>query len=117
MMNNPDMISGEGRFDTELMSILSGKVFSKGGAEGYHIAGIMPGVVREGFPGVGIAIKIADGDRKYRARSCVLVKILLALGVLTIKDLDRMPSFGFAPIYNARQLVVGQVRPCFSIKL
>jgi len=117
MMNNPEMISGDGRFDTELMSVVPGKVFSKGGAEGYHIAGIMPGVVREGFPGVGIAIKIADGDRKNRARSCVLVKILVSLGVLTVQDLDRMPSFGFAPIHNARKMVVGQVRPCFSINL
>ena len=117
MMNNPDMISGEGRFDTELMSVVPGKVFSKGGAEGFHIAGIMPGVVREGSPGIGIAIKIADGDRKFRARSCVLVKILLALGVLDEDDLRQIPTFGFSPIHNARKMVVGQVRPCISINL
>ena len=99
------------------MSILSGKVFSKGGAEGYHIAGVMPGVVGSRSPGLGIAVKIADGDRKYRARSCVLIKILLGLGVLKEEDLERMPDFGFPSIRNARKKVVGLVRPCFTISL
>ncbi len=116
MMNNPVMISGEGRFDTELMSVLSGKVFSKGGAEGFQIAGVMPGVVDEGSPGIGIAIKIADGDRRYRARSCVLIQILLQLGVLKEEDLVQLSSFGMTPIHNARKMVVGHVRPCFDIE-
>jgi len=114
MMNNPVMISGEGRFDTELMSVLSGKLFSKGGAEGFHIAGVIPGVMGSRSPGLGIAIKIADGDRKYRARSCVLIKILLGLGVLKEEDLERMSDFGFPPILNARKKVVGHIRACFS---
>ncbi|MEA3327458.1 MAG: asparaginase [Chloroflexota bacterium] len=115
MMNNPVMIAGEGMFDTELMTRLSGKVFSKGGAEGYQIVGIMPGVIEEGSPGIGIAVKIADGDHKSRARSCVILTILSTLGVLSEKDLEQMTAFGCIPIYNARQLVVGQVRPGFSL--
>ncbi len=116
MMNNPVMIAGEGMFDTELMTCLSGKVFSKGGAEGYQIVGIMPGVIEEGSPGIGIAMKIADGDQRSRARSCVILTILSALGVLSEKDLEQRNGFGCVPIYNARQLVVGQVRPGFSLE-
>ena len=115
MMNNPVMIAGKGMFDTELMSLVPGKVFSKGGAEGYQIVGVMPGVIEDGSPGIGIAVKIADGEHGFRARSSVILTILLALGVLSEKDLKHMTAFGNIPIYNARKLTVGQVRPVFTM--
>ena len=115
MMHNPVMIAGKGMFDTELMSLVPGKVFSKGGAEGYQIVGIMPGVIEEGSPGIGIAVKIADGDRGSRARSCVILTILSALGALSEKDLALMTGFGSVPILNARKLVVGHVQACFTL--
>jgi len=116
MMNNPVMIAGKGMFDTELMSLVPGKVFSKGGAEGYQIVGIMPGVIEEGSPGIGMALKIADGERGSRARSCVILTILSALGVLSEKDLALMTGFGRVPILNARKLVVGHVQACFTVE-
>lgn len=113
MMAHPLMVAGPGQFDTDLMTVAGGKVFSKGGAEGYLIIGVMPGVLAEGSPGIGLVIKISDGDAHGRARACVGLTILQALGVLDAHDLDQLKAFGNVPIKNWRGLVVGEVRPVF----
>ncbi len=51
---NPDMIAGEGRFDTEITTALGTAAFVKTGAEGIH-AGALPAL------GLGFALKIDDG--------------------------------------------------------
>jgi len=115
MINHPVMVAGPGKFDTELMQVADGKVFSKGGAEGYQIIGVMPGAIREGSPGLGIAIKIADGDPTGRARASVSLTILSGLGVLDEGDLVQLPDFGNIPVTNWRKLAVGEIRPTFSV--
>ncbi len=115
MMAHPVMVAGPGKFDTELMRAADGKVFSKGGAEGYHILGVMPGVLAENAPGLGIAIKISDGDAKGRARTTVSLTILSALGVLDEEALSQLSAFGNIPVKNWRKLVVGEIRPAFDL--
>ncbi len=51
---HPDMIAGEGRFDTEVTAALGQAAFVKGGAEGV-LAGAMPTL------GLGFALKVDDG--------------------------------------------------------
>jgi L-asparaginase II len=51
---HPVMVGGTGRFDTELMTALGERVFSKGGAEGVFCAAIPE-------RGLGIALKCDDG--------------------------------------------------------
>ena len=115
MITYPVMVAGPGQFDSDLMTAAQGKVFSQGGAEGYLIIGVLPGMITKGSPGIGIAIKIADGDARGRARASVGLSILEALGVLDENDLDRLASFGNVPVKNWRKLDVGQVRPIFSL--
>jgi len=115
MMAHPVMVAGPGKFDTDLMMVAQGKVFSKAGAEGYHVCGVMPDVLCEGAPGLGIAIKISDGDDDGRARSSVCVTLLAALGVLTPEDVERLQPHGNARVKNWRKLVVGEIRPAFSL--
>lgn len=115
MMTNPVMVAGPGQFDTELMTVAKGKVFSKGGAEGYLIIGVLPGKITKESPGIGIAIKIADGDARGRARSSVALTILEAMGVLDGNDLSNLESYGNVPVRNWRELEVGQVRPVFPL--
>ncbi len=117
MMENPVMIAGPGKFDTRLMTIAAGKVFSKGGAEGYQIIGVMPGVISENSPGLGIAIKISDGDERNRARTSVVLTLLKALGVLDDGDLEELVPFGNVPVRNWRDKVVGEVRSVFSLQI
>ena len=116
MMTNPIMVAGPGEFDTELMSAAGERLFSKMGAEGYLIIGVMPGVLRPHSPGLGIAIKISDGDRSGRARSAVAMTILSGLGLLDNLDLTMMAKFGNIPVKNWRKLNVGDIRPAFSIR-
>lgn len=115
MVTHPVMVAGPGKFDTVLMETAGGKIFSKAGAEGYQIIGVMPGAVHEGSPGLGIAIKISDGDFQGRARASVSLTILSALGVLAEEDLKALSKFGNIPVKNWRELPVGEIRPMFSI--
>ena len=66
----PELVAGEGRFDTIVMRAFGPKVFVKGGAEGVHCAA-MPDL------GLGIALKIDDGAK--RAADAALTKILVAM--------------------------------------
>lgn len=116
MMSHPMMVAGPGKFDTQLMTVAEGKVFSKGGAEGYQILGVMPGVIAEDSPGLGIAIKIADGDPQGRARAAVSLTILEALGVFGQAELEAMAPFSDKILKNWRKLVVGEIRPVEMIK-
>lgn len=117
MMAYPVMVAGPGKFDTDLMSTAKGKVFSKGGAEGYQIIGVMPGVVGNSSPGLGIAIKISDGDPLGRARAYISLLILDALGVLNDKDLENLKFQEKSLVKNWRGIVVGELRPAFDLDL
>ena len=67
----PQMIAGEGAFDTELMKLTEGTLVSKSGAEGIQCIG------RVG-EGMGLAIKVRDGSR--RAKYAVAIQLLKQMG-------------------------------------
>jgi L-asparaginase II len=116
MMTNPDMVGGPGRFDTALMQAGNGRILSKGGAEGFQAVGLLPGVLGPDSPGIGIAIKISDGDPTDRARNGVALAILQALGALTEAQLKQMSAFGpQVQLENFRKLKVGVSRPAFVL--
>jgi len=116
MTSHPDMVSGPGKFDTRLMAVAGGKIISKGGAEGYQQIGILPGGIRPGSPGIGIAIKISDGDARGRARPAVALEILRQLGALTPTDLEKLADFGPRfPVHNWRNIVVGEGSPLITL--
>lgn len=73
MRAHPEMVGGEGRFDTELMRAGKGAFVAKGGAEGVHM-------VAAPSKGLGVLVKVADGhDRGYRL---VVLALLQRLGLL-----------------------------------
>ncbi len=117
MTSNPDMVGGPGRFDTLLMQAYQGKVVSKAGAEAYQAIGLMPGALRPGSPGIGIAFKISDGDNTGRARKAVGLEILRQLGLFSAGEMENLAQFGPEfPIFNWRKLKVGRARPCFMLQ-
>jgi L-asparaginase len=63
----PNMVGGEGTFDTELMRLSEGELVSKAGAEGIQCIG------RIG-EGIGCAIKVLDGSK--RAKHAVAIQVL-----------------------------------------
>lgn len=127
MMANPIMIGGEGRFDTRLMEVCSGRIIAKAGAEGFMALGVMGGALGAESPGIGIMVKIADGDLSIRkgngesynrARPAVALEILRQMGYISDKELAALSEdFGpIRPITNWRKLVVGEARPVFTMQ-
>ncbi len=116
MTSHPYMVTGPDRFDTRLMEVTAGRVLAKGGAEAYQGLGIRAGVIRSDAPALGVAIKIADGDRADRARPVVALSVLEDLGVLSDEERKALAEFGPRELTNYRDLTVGQLRTCFHLQ-
>jgi L-asparaginase II len=125
MTAHPEMVSGYGEFDEQLMKVGEGKIVTKRGAEGFQIIGILPGVLKPDAPGIGIALKVSDGDASRmaddltasnRVRPAVTIEILRQLGVLSSKQEQALAKFGpVREIRNHRGISTGQSRPAFDI--
>ena len=125
MTTHPEMVSGYGEFDEQLMRVGDGKIVCKRGAEGYQIIGLLPGVLAPDSPGIGIALKVSDGDAsslganlesKNRVRPAVAIEILRQLGAITSKQEQALAEFGpQKPVMNLRGIVTGQSRPVFEL--
>jgi L-asparaginase II len=104
MRAHPEVVGGtSGRADTELMR-RPRRLVAKGGAEGYFCVGHPDGL--------GLALKILDGDPSGRARSAVAVGVGLRFGWLDASDLDS-PLGEYAPghpIANWAGHPTGEVR-------
>jgi L-asparaginase len=74
MTHHPNMVAGEGEFDTELMRLTEGALVSKAGSEGVQCIG------RVG-EGMGLAIKVMDGAK--RAKYAIAVHVLKQMGWIT----------------------------------
>lgn len=118
MMAHPEMVGGPDEFDTTLMQIAGGRLVAKGGAEGYQGMALLPGALGPGSSGLGVAVKISDGDGYHRAKAAVSLEILRQLGFFSTPELDSLKTFGpTRPVTNWRKLVVGEMRPVFNLNL
>ena len=109
----PELIGGTSeRLDTEVMRAAPGRLISKVGAEGVYTAGIRP--CEEWPKGLGLALKIEDGDDK-RARPTVVVESLRQLGVLRDESLEAVSKYAFFPVRNRPGDLVGEIRASFSL--
>lgn len=102
----PENLAGTKRFDTELIRASGGKIFSKTGADGMHALAVLPD---KNFPhGLGVAIKIADGDARQTIRPLVIKELLNKFNLWPRDDsaLQKfMPSFK-----NFRGICTGDAR-------
>ena len=118
MTSNPEMVAGPGKFDTRLMEATSGRMISKGGAEGYQCVGIRAGALSPNSPGLGIALKIADGDSRGKARAAVTLEVLRQLGAITDDEFVALAAFGPTfDLFNWRQLLVGKAYPVLELQI
>jgi L-asparaginase len=101
MLAHPELVAGEGRFDTELMRLGHGQVLSKGGAEGIQC------LSRVG-EGLGVAIKVDDGAG--RAKHAVALHLLRQLDWLTPMTLEELRQRFLAPADHLRLEVNGELR-------
>ena len=116
MYNHPNMVGGPDRFDTNFMLASPEKAVSKMGAEGYMCLGLPPNEQKNRPNGIGIAIKIADGDSKGRARPVVALETLRQLGWLSEETQAKISKYGpETDILNRRNLIIGKMRPSFTL--
>jgi L-asparaginase II len=125
MTTHPEMVSAYGEFDEQLMRVGEGKIVCKRGAEGYQIIGLLPGVLKPDSLGIGIALKVSDGDASRtsldlvhvtRVRPAVTLENLHQLGALSLKQEQALAAFGpVKPVTNHRGIVTGRSRPTFEL--
>jgi L-asparaginase II len=101
MLAEPWMISGTGRFDTDLMAAAAGTIAAKGGAEGVHASALLGA-------GAGLVLKTIDG-----AARAVPPAALALLGRLDVLDgfaAERLREHALPPVRNVAGRVVGELR-------
>jgi L-asparaginase II len=115
MIEFPLMIGGtKDRLDTELIKAGKGRLISKIGAEGVYTVGVLP--CREWPDGLGLALKIEDGD-DHRARPPTVIEALRQLDVLTTNELSALESYAPTIIRNRRGERVGEARAAFTLEI
>jgi L-asparaginase II len=106
MNSNPEMVSGTGGFDTELIKNTKGKLIAKAGAEAVHCIGVKG-------KKVGIAIKIEDGN--MRAIPAVVMQALKESDILSDEEFESLKNFAVRKNLNNVKDVVGQIRPAYHL--
>ncbi|AWB43631.1 L-asparaginase [Paenibacillus sp. CAA11] len=107
MTAHPEMVAGTKRLDTDLMRAFGGRVVAKVGAEGVQCMGITD-------LGIGIAIKTEDGTA--RAAGVAAMEVLRQLGVADEAAYEKLKDYAHAPVYNARNEVIGVIEPNFILE-
>ena len=109
----PEMIAGTGRLDTELMQAFQGRVFAKTGAAGVYAMAIKP--TQRYQSGLGIAIKVADGDATSSIRRVTAFEVLRQLGVSPPSGHPDLEKLTARTLTNFRNLQVGELRAVFQL--
>ncbi len=104
MLDHPDYVAGEGRFDTVLAESPGEKIISKAGAEALECFSF---VDRK----LGAALKIIDGAK--RALFPFSVEFLYKLGIISRNE--KLDEFHRPVIKNWSGLEVGKIEPGFEI--
>jgi L-asparaginase II len=98
---HPEMVAGEGRFDTRVMRRMGARVFTKTGAEGVYCAAI-PEL------GYGVALKAHDGAT--RASEAMMGAVLARLMPFGETDRDALAEIALPKILDWNGCPVGDVR-------
>ncbi len=106
MVAHPQLVSGTGRFDTEVMAITAGRAIVKGGAEGVHAAALPTA-------GLGIAVKIEDGAG--RASVAVMAALLARFADLSAAAKTALAGWREQPVLNVAGKTVGVIRAAASL--
>lgn len=101
MLADPWMVSGTGRFDTDLMQATGGTIVAKGGAEGVH-ASTLPA------SGAGLVLKVVDGS--HRATAPASLALLRRLRALDASAAERLGGHARPAVRNVAGRVVGEIR-------
>ncbi|MFT0173606.1 asparaginase [Paraburkholderia mimosarum] len=107
MMEWPGMYSGTGRADEALTSVGKGKWVSKTGAQGVRCIGTRK-------HGVGIALKVGDGD--YSTAYAVSIEVMRQLGIADDATVNELQGWLNPDLRNCNGHKVGQLSCDFRLK-
>lgn len=113
MTGHPELVSGTARSDFALMSFAPGDWITKIGADGAQAIGVRSA-------GIGVAIKIADGNRD--ALYCAVIETLRQLGFLDASNdasdgvPERLARWRGPELRNARGLTTGRMSARFKLR-
>ncbi|HJW56442.1 MAG TPA: asparaginase [Burkholderiaceae bacterium] len=107
MTTYPELVSGTGRNDLAFMQSAPGDWVAKIGADGVQVIGIRSA-------GLGIAIKIADGN--MRALYTAAVAVLRQLGLIGADGDALLAPWARPQLKNFRGLPTGEVRPALQLR-
>ncbi len=101
MENNPLLVAGEDRFNTELMEVTGNKLVAKSGAEGVFCIGV--------HGKLGLAIKVRDGNN--RAVPPAIIEILSKLEILDKEEKEALAKYHYPLVLNNLEHNVGKMVP------
>src|SRR5699024_4057521 len=107
----PEMVAGTKRLDTDLMKAYGGRIGAKGGAEGVHCFG-------DSKTGIGVALKIADGNA--RGTPVASMEVLKQLHIGDESIWNELFDYHYPPILNMRDERIGEIRStlhCIDCKI
>jgi L-asparaginase II len=107
MTRHPDLVSGTARSDLALMLAGGGDWVTKIGADGVQAIGVKS-------RGIGIAVRVADGN--VRALMAVVVEALQQLDLLGDAAGTPLQRYARPVVRNHRLIETGQVLPQFDLK-
>ncbi len=99
---HPLTVAGRGRFDTELMTLLGPRAFTKSGAEGVFCAALPEA-------GLGLAVKADDGAG--RAAQVMIAALIRRFGGFDERTVARLARFVSPRLLNWNGAEVGLLRP------
>ncbi len=103
---HPMTVAGEGRFDTDVMTLLGARAFTKTGAEGVYCAAL-PEL------GLGLAVKADDGAT--RAAQVMIAALIAKLLPMSDEERARFETFASPTLRNWNGLEVGRIRAAGAI--
>jgi L-asparaginase II len=99
---HPVTVAGNGRFDTDVMSLLGARAFTKGGAEGVFCAALPEA-------GLGLAVKADDGAG--RAGQVMIAALIRRFGGFEDETAALLAPFVSPRLSNWNGAEVGRLRP------
>jgi L-asparaginase II len=106
MTAHPEMVGGNHRYCTDLMTAFRGRVVGKAGAESVYCLG-------DRETGLGVAVKIEDGGA--RAINAVVNEVLRQLGIGSDGPLEELRAYTNPAITNMSGTVVGRIEAAFTL--
>jgi L-asparaginase II len=101
-MSEPFMVAGTGRFCTGAMTLFSGRLFVKTGAEGVFCAA---------FPELGLGVALKCDDGASRASETLMAAVIEAFLPMTDRERARFADRLAPPVQSRRGAKVGEIRP------